>query len=131
MKPISEKVKRGRIKDGFFGSDDSLGNYGLFILSYPDSRDRLLVISDPGEIEEQHEWEHVSVSVYKKNRCPTWEQMCFVKDLFWSEEETVLQFHPPKSEYIDDQQYTLHLWKPKKKVIPRPPSNLVGYRRKK
>lgn len=40
-------------------------------------------------------WEHVSVSL--SNRCPTWEEMCMVKDIFWGEDECVIQFHPPKS----------------------------------
>lgn len=40
-------------------------------------------------------WEHVSVSL--NNRCPTWEEMCMVKDIFWGEDECVIQFHPPKS----------------------------------
>ena len=29
-------------------------------------------------------WEHVSVSLAR--RCPTWEEMCMVKDIFWGEE---------------------------------------------
>lgn len=37
-------------------------------------------------------WEHVSVSL--SNRCPTWEEMCMVKDIFWGEDECVIQFRP-------------------------------------
>lgn len=40
------------------------------------------------------EWEHVSISLPK--RVPTWAELCFVKSLFWSDDETVLQFHPKK-----------------------------------
>lgn len=29
-------------------------------------------------------WEHVSVSIENK-RCPSWPEMCVVKDLFWDE----------------------------------------------
>jgi len=54
-------------------------------------------------------WDHVSVSL--RNRCPTWEEMCFVKDLFWREDETVVQFHPKKSKYVNKMQYCLHLWR--------------------
>ena len=54
-------------------------------------------------------WEHVSVSM--KNRCPTWEEMCAIKDIFWCESECVVQYHPPKSEYINNHPYCLHLWK--------------------
>lgn len=54
-------------------------------------------------------WEHVSVSL--RNRCPTWEEMCAFKDIFWEEEECVVQFHPPKSEYVNLHPYCLHMWK--------------------
>ena len=54
-------------------------------------------------------WEHVSVSL--ADRCPTWDEMCFVKDLFWPDTETVIQFHPKRSHYKNDHPYCLHLWK--------------------
>jgi hypothetical protein len=66
-------------------------------------------------------WEHVSVSGW---RCPNWEEMCYVKDLFWYEEELVVQFHPPKSRYINCHPTCLHLWA--RKDVPQPPSDLVG-----
>lgn len=56
-------------------------------------------------------WEHVSVSLYDKKRCPSWEEMCLVKDLFWSSDETVMQFHPAKYDYVNIHQFCLHLWK--------------------
>ena len=54
-------------------------------------------------------WEHVSVSCV--HRTPTWDEMCKVKELFWADDETVLQFHPLKAEYINQMRYCLHLWK--------------------
>ncbi|WP_456813633.1 MULTISPECIES: DUF7694 domain-containing protein [unclassified Bradyrhizobium] len=45
-------------------------------------------------------WEHVAVSTPR--RCPNWEEMCFVKDLFWNEEECVMQLHPPHSQYVNN-----------------------------
>jgi len=45
------------------------------------------------------DWEHVSVSC--EDRCPTWGEMAKVKSLFWSDNETVLQFHPRRAEYIN------------------------------
>jgi hypothetical protein len=54
-------------------------------------------------------WEHVSVSL--PNRTPTWEEMSRVKDLFWGEEEQVLQFHPPRSRYVNHCVNCLHLWR--------------------
>lgn len=34
-----------------------------------------------------------------------------VKDIFWGEDECVVQFHPPKSENINIHPYCLHMWK--------------------
>ena len=55
------------------------------------------------------EWEHVSVSM--PDRCPSWNQMCFIKDMFWDEDDTVIQIHPPKKEYVNHHKYCLHLWR--------------------
>ena len=76
--------------------------------------------------EEAEWWEHVSVSL--KHRCPNWQEMCFVKDLFWSEDELVVQFHPPRSDYVNHHPYCLHLWRPLDGHIRTPPSIFVGPR---
>ena len=68
-------------------------------------------------------WEHVSVSLPR--RCPTWEEMCMVKDIFWGEEECVVQFHPPKSESINVHPYCLHLWKKIGETYETPPKEFV------
>lgn len=69
-------------------------------------------------------WDHVSISFM--NRCPTWDEMCWIKDLFWFSEETVMQLHPPESAYVNQHPYCLHLWKPQKHNIPLPPIEFVG-----
>lgn len=100
--------------------------HGLFEIRCP-SRYRLLIISsgvkhgNSGVVS----WEHVSASIRGKHFCPSWEEMCFVKDLFWGEEETIIQFHPPKTEYVNTHGFTLHLWKPPYDVS-TPPSIEVG-----
>jgi len=75
-------------------------------------------------------WEHVSVGIQNswinKPRCPTWEEMCMVKDLFWDKEVCVIQYHPPKSEYVNNHPYVLHLWRPIGVSIPMPNSIMVG-----
>jgi hypothetical protein len=55
-------------------------------------------------------WDHVSVSF--KTRCPTWNEMCRVKDWVFKPEEAVMQIHPPKSDYRCHHQFCLHLWRP-------------------
>jgi hypothetical protein len=69
-------------------------------------------------------WEHVSVS--KKTYTPTWDEMCYVKSLFWDEEDTVIQYHPAKSQYVNNHPYCLHLWRPTKERVPVPDPILVG-----
>jgi hypothetical protein len=79
-------------------------------------------------------WEHVSITLRKVvnrkakqvERCPTWEEMCFIKSVFWDDEETVVQYHPPKSEWISNHPYCLHLWKPLDEYLPRPTALMVG-----
>ena len=69
-------------------------------------------------------WEHVSVSTAV--RCPTWEEMCFVKDQFWPEEEAVFQLHPPKSQWISNHPFCLHMWRNGKYLLTMPPPIMVG-----
>ena len=88
-------------------------------------------------------WDHVSVSMWTSSgpagRCPTWEEMCIVKALFFDEAEAVVQFHPPKSQYVSGEstggaaKWCLHLWRPqsKRNRIKLPPTELVGPRAKK
>lgn len=73
-------------------------------------------------------WEHVSVSVRERgaptaSKLPTWAEMCMVKALFWGEEEAVVQFHPPKSVYVNLAE-VLHLWR--HASIPVPDPRMVG-----
>jgi hypothetical protein len=69
-------------------------------------------------------WEHVSASM--KNRCPTWDEMCMVKDIFWGADECVIQYHPPKDEYVNLHPHCLHLWKKIGSEFETPPKKLVG-----
>lgn len=68
-------------------------------------------------------WEHVSVSY--KNHLPTWDEMCRVKDIFWHDDECVVQFHPPKADYVNNHPYCLHLWRKCGENAELPPRNFV------
>ena len=70
--------------------------------------------------------DHVSVSL-DKNRIPTWEEMCWIKDLFFDEDETVIQFHPKKEDYVNFSKKTLHLWRYQGE-FPLPDPIMVGPR---
>lgn len=69
-------------------------------------------------------WEHVSIS--HKRKIPSWSTMCLLKDMFFEEDEVVMQIHPRKSEYINTHKNCLHLWKPIDQEIPTPPKEMVG-----
>ena len=71
-------------------------------------------------------WDHVSVSPAKSNYTPTWDDMCAVKDLFFKDDEAVIQIHPPKSEYINLKENCLHLWRRNDADMVLPPSWMVG-----
>lgn len=51
--------------------------------------------------------------------------MCAVKDLFFEPEDCVIQYHPPKSEYVNHHPGCLHLWMPLNEKIPLPPKIFV------
>ncbi len=57
--------------------------------------------------------EHVSVSPKKQFRMPSWDDMCVLKDIFFEDEEEAYQIHPKNSQYVNDVENCLHLWKPK------------------
>lgn len=94
--------------------------YGSCVVPGPYARDLRVIFSD-GE-----GWEHVSVSTL--TRTPNWAEMCVIKDLFWAPEDTVIQFHPPRSEYVNNHPFCLHLWRPIGESIALPPSILVGFK---
>ena len=55
-------------------------------------------------------WEHVSIELFAR-RLPTWDEMNLIKDIFWEDEEEVVQIHPKKSHYVNLTE-ALHLWRP-------------------
>ena len=99
------------------GSDDSCGNNGWFIFWFEGYQVGCCATDDSG-------WEHVSVTI-NRNRTPSWEVMNHVKDLFWDEEDIVIQLHPPKSQYVNHHPFCLHLWRPIGVKIPLPNPEMV------
>ena len=98
-------------------STDKAGNNGLFIFACRGMETHCVASSGMG-------WEHVSVS--QEKRPPTWETMCFIKDVFWDESDVVVQYHPRKSDYINNHPNCLHMWRPTDKELPVPDSIMVG-----
>jgi hypothetical protein len=75
-------------------------------------------------------WDHVSVSVIDPDgdRCPVWAEMEMVSRAFFKDRETAMQLHVPLSDHINCHPYCLHLWRPQRLRIPRPPAEMVGPR---
>jgi hypothetical protein len=99
-------------------STEAYGNNGAFEIPLKHGQ-RVFVMSGDGL-----GWEHVSVS--RKDRCPTWDEMCQIKDLFWDDTDCVVQYHPPRSEYVNNHPYCLHLWRQIGAEFPLPDSIMVG-----
>ena len=72
-------------------------------------------------------WEHLCIS--HKNKIPSWNTMQEMKELFFEPEEVCFQLHPANSEYINNHEYCLHIWRPLEEKIPLPPTILVGFRK--
>lgn len=108
------------------------GNNGVFYFAQSNKRDLYIIASDASDWESSGltgiKWEHVSVHVHdgKRNLTPRWDEMCHVKDIFWDAEDVVIQFHPKKSEYINNHPNVLHLWRPIDFELPTPPKQTVG-----
>src|SRR6185436_2479238 len=109
------------------GTTSADGNNGAFHIDSPEPGWTLALIASDGE-----GWEHVSVHAYRRNgnqqRTPSWKEMNHVKDTCWDDEDVVMQLHPRKSEYVNNDPHVLHLWRPTLAAIPTPPSIFVGVR---
>lgn len=127
---------RRRIPGSKYDTTDAFGMYGMF--SIPISAEGCIVAEclvsagdTPEALAMGADWEHVSVKIVdvvnglRKIRIPTWDEMCKVKELFWNEEETVIQIHPAKSEYVNTHACVLHLWRPRDGKLRLPPKICV------
>lgn len=118
------KLLEGRIATGKMASPMH-ASWGAFRVQGP-CGGKLIILSS-GTTKDNPDscgWEHVSVSL--ENRIPNWVEMSFVKELFWGAQECVVQFHPPKSVYVNCHPNCLHLWKHAEKEFPLPPTSLIG-----
>lgn len=116
---VADKLEQGRTREGQMASDAAYGLTGAFTVIGPNGV-VLDIVSSGTDFE--FGWEHVSVSA---RRTPNWGEMCWVKDLFWNEDEVVIQLHPAKANYVNCHPNCLHLWRPLDAEIPLPPTILV------
>ena len=119
VKTDLSQIEQYRVMTGLFASHPDWGPNGAFMI--PFNKITLQVIASNGG-----DWEHVSVSPATLARTPTWEEMDYIKSLFWDAQEAVMQLHPPRSRWINNHPYVLHLWRPIGIEIPAPPDYMVG-----
>lgn len=110
------EAEQNRVRLGTYGTP-SCAPFGLFELEREGVALRCIVSSAGG-------WDHVSVS--HPSRCPTWEEMHWIKGLFFKPEETAMQLHPPEADYRSLHPYCLHIWRPQRQQIPLPPGIMVA-----
>ena len=93
-------------------------HFGLFWLTHPRTMRRLKVIVGDGL-----GWDHVSVSHPKK--MPSWDEMSWVKNLFFADDECVVQYHPKAEDYVNYHPNCLHMWRQQDNDFPMPPKECV------
>lgn len=113
MKAYNEILKCGRLYSVERGHD------GFRAMVQMPHYKASLIVSDGGG------WEHASIVPMRKVT-PSWDDMCFLKELIWEDDEAVVQIHPPKDEYVNNVSNCLHLWRCIDKEMPLPPSIFVG-----
>lgn len=70
--------------------------------------DGLCVIASVDVKRDNKAWLHVSMS--RKSRLPSYEDMARVKRLFIGDESTAYQIFPPANEHVNTHEFCLHLW---------------------
>lgn len=117
MRDIKSIFERDRIAVDTLSEDGFRG-----IVQFPRWQGSLIVSWGGG-------WEHASVAPFRRSYTPTWDDMCWLKDLIWHEDEAVIQVHPAESEYVNMLPNCLHLWRCTYKDMVLPPSCFVGAKR--
>lgn len=107
------KAERYRVEHPY---GPASGNNGALIVKGPNGNLAVIVSDGMG-------WEHASVS--RPDRCPTWEEMMSVKELFWREDEWVIQYHPSRELNVNVHPFCLHLWNPIGVEFSKPPKECV------
>ena len=91
---------------------------GMFSLPYVDNSHIEVIAS--------HElgWQHVSTTIVLNPvddpRTPTYGEMQLVRDLFFYPDEKVVQYHPRRQDYVNDNPYVLHMWVRDGNIMPYP-----------
>lgn len=127
---VPELARISPAEHSLLGSTTVDGNNGAFrIESNEPGWELWLICSDGNDprVPEADGWEHVSVHAHRRGKLRTtnWREMVFVKQLCWDDEDIAVQFHPRRSEYVNNHPHVLHLWRYTRAEFPTPPPILV------
>ena len=86
------KLDQYRVPHPVWRQDSFFGSFKVFV-----SGRAFYVLASVDEISKGDLWEHISVTPKNQKRCPTWDEMCAIKDMFFEDEEECIQFHPRKA----------------------------------
>ena len=115
-------LNQHRVNAGPFTSTAEDGFNGAFCLTLNGMKVKVIASDGMG-------WQHVSVSFHDYSKqIPSWSLLCKIKELFWEPEDWVVQFHPAKSQYVNNHPGCMHLWRCTSAPQPTPPSILTGIR---
>lgn len=91
---------------------------GVFSLPYVDNS-RIEVIAS-----QALGWQHVSATIVLNPvddpRIPTYKEMQTVQNLFFYPNERVIQYHPRRQDYVNDNPFVLHMWVADGNIMPYP-----------
>ena len=76
----------------------------------------MLVMASVGIYDDKKEWLHVSVS--RRSRIPTYEEMCMVKRDFFGDDKKVISVLPEREYHVNLAQNCLHLFYSKDNPLP-------------
>lgn len=97
------------------------GDAGCGAFKFPSPIDGQPVVAIASSTDD---WDHVSVS--RQSRPPNWPEMEFIRRKFFKDSECAMQLHVPIDDHINYHPNCLHLWRPQKEPIPRPPDWMIA-----
>lgn len=106
MKNLKE-LDQFRAKHPFWPQTETSGAFKVMV-----NQRAFFVLASIDNTGEDGMWEHISVTPKNQKRCPTWDEMCAIKQMFFRPEEECVEFHPKESEYVNRNEYCLHIWRP-------------------
>lgn len=122
MKQNNEAIEPYRVIKGQFATTKDDGNNGHFFIPYHTKFFFCIVSDGLG-------WEHVSVRIvdkkFKHDWIPDYRALKTIKELFWGDDECVVQYFPAKADHVNIADNVLHLWKPILQEMPVPPKVFV------